>query len=80
MVHKVMHSLFNGIRLFGKNQNSEARVNSQVLKYENACGTPVRGHVMMITIYFMERDLHGAQSDEVTQVKIIHNSLSNDFI
>ena len=42
--------------------------------------TPVRDHVMLMTNYFTELELHGAQIDEVTQVGIILNSLSADFI
>ena len=43
-------------------------------------GTPVRDHVMMMTNYFTEAELHGAEIDQVTQVGIILNSLSPDFI
>ena len=43
-------------------------------------GTPVRDHVMKMTNYFTEAELHGALMDEVTQVGIILNSLSSDFI
>ena len=43
-------------------------------------GTPVRDHVVMMTNYFTEVELHGAEIDEVTQVGIILNSLSPDFI
>ena len=43
-------------------------------------GTPVRDHVMMMTNYFTEAELHGGNIDEVSQVGIILNSLSNDFI
>ena len=35
---------------------------------------------MLMTNYFTEAELHGAQIDEVTQVGIILNSLSTDFI
>ena len=43
-------------------------------------GTSVRDHVMMMTNYFTDAEFHGAQIDEVTQVGIILNSLSHDFI
>ena len=43
-------------------------------------GIPVRDHVMMITNYFTEAELHGAEIDQVMQVRIILNSLSLDFI
>ena len=52
-------------------------------KYSSAkmcSGTLVREHVMMMTNYFTNVELHGAQIDEVTQVGIILNSLSADFI
>ena len=43
-------------------------------------GTPVRDRVVKMTNYFTEAELHGALMDEVTQVGIILNSLSSDFI
>ena len=43
-------------------------------------GTSVRDHVMIMTNYFTDAKFHGAQIDEVTQVGIILNSLSHDFI
>ena len=43
-------------------------------------GTPVRDNVMKMTNYFTEAELHGAQMDEITQVGIILNSISSDFI
>ena len=52
-------------------------------KYSTAkmkSGTPVRDHVMMMTNYFTEAELHGGTIDEVSQVGMILNSLSNDFI
>ena len=42
--------------------------------------TLVRDHVMMMTNYITEAELHGAEIDQVTQVGIILNSLSLDFI
>ena len=42
--------------------------------------TTVRDHVMMITNYFTEAELHGAEINQVMQVGIILNSLSLDFI
>ena len=35
---------------------------------------------MMMTNYFTKAELHGAEIDQVTQVRIILNSLSPDFI
>ena len=43
-------------------------------------GTPVRDHIMMMTNYFTEAELYGAEIDQVTQVGIILNFLSPDFI
>ena len=42
-------------------------------------GTYVRDHVMMMTNYFTEAELHCTTIDEVTQVGIILNSLLPDF-
>ena len=63
-------------------QNEQARMEA-TRKYMNAKmspGTYVREHVMMMTNYFTEAELHGATIDEVTQVGIILNSLSPDFV
>ena len=52
-------------------------------KYSTAkmkSNTLVRDHVMMMTNYFTKAELHGGTSDEVSQVGMILNSLSNDFI
>ena len=43
-------------------------------------GTLVRDHVMMMTNYFTETKLRSAEIDQVTQVGIILNSMSSDFI
>ena len=51
-------------------------------KYSTAkmkSATPVRDHVMMLTNYFTEAELHGGTIDEVSQVGMILNSMSNDF-
>ena len=67
--------------MFGR-QSEQARI-ELTHKYSSAkmrAGTPVRDHVMLMTNYFTEAELHGAQIDEVTQVGIILNSLSADFI
>ena len=67
--------------MFGM-QNEQARMEA-TRKYMNAKmspGTYVRDHVMMMTNYFTEAELHGATIDEVTQVGIILNSLSPDFV
>ena len=67
--------------MFGM-QNKQARMEA-AHKYVNAkmsLGTYVRDHVMMMTNYFIEAELHSATIDEVTQVGIILNSLSPDFV
>ena len=67
--------------MFGK-QSEQARI-ELTRKYTSAkmkAGTSVRDHVMMMTNYFTDAEFHGAQIDEVTQVGIILNSLSHDFI
>ena len=67
--------------MFGM-QNEQARMEA-TRKYMNAKmspGTYVRDHVMMMTNYFIEAELHSATIDEVTQVGIILNSLSPDFV
>ena len=43
-------------------------------------GTLVRDHIMMMANYFTKAKLHGTEIDQVTQVGIILNSLSLDFI
>ena len=40
----------------------------------------MRDHVIMMTNYFTEAELHGTKIDQVTQVGIILNYLSPDFI
>ena len=65
-----------------RKQNEQARI-ELTQKYTSAKmrpGTSVRDHVMLMTNYFTEAELHGAQIDEVTQVGIILNSLYVDFI
>ena len=42
--------------------------------------TPIKDHVMMMMNYFTEAELHSTEIDQVTQVVIILNSLSPDFI
>ena len=67
--------------MFGK-QSEQARI-ELTRKYTSAkmkAGTSVRDHVMMMTNYFTDAEFHGAQIDEVTQMGIILNSLSHDFI
>ncbi|KAG6476507.1 hypothetical protein ZIOFF_066596 [Zingiber officinale] len=67
--------------MFG--QQSEQARHEATRKYTNArmiLGTHVRDHVMQMTNYFSEAKMHGAVIDEGTQVSIILNSLSSDFI
>ena len=42
--------------------------------------TPIRDHVIIMTNYFVEAELHDIDIDKVIQVKIILNFLSADFI
>ena len=68
-------------KMFGK-KSEQARI-GLTRKYTSTkmkAGTSVRDHVMMMTNYFTDAKFHGAQIDEVTQVGIILNSLSHDFI
>ena len=67
--------------MFGK-QSKQARFEA-TKKYTNARmvpGTHVCDHVMKMTNYFNEAKLHRTVIDEVTQVNIILNSLTSDFI
>ncbi|KAG6473764.1 hypothetical protein ZIOFF_067681 [Zingiber officinale] len=67
--------------MFG--QQSEQAHHEATRKYTNArmfLDTHVRDHVMQMTNYFSEAEMHGAVIDEGTQVSIILNSLSSDFI
>lgn len=68
-------------QMFGM-QSEQARIEltRKCTSTRMTAGTPVRDHVMKMTNYFTEAELHGAQMDEVTQVGIILNSLSSDFI
>ena len=53
--------------IFGK-QSEQARI-ELTHKYTSAnmkAGTSVRYHVMMMTNYFTEAELHGAEIDQVT--------------
>ena len=67
--------------MFG--QKNEQACIEIIRKYTTAkmkTRTPVRDHVMMMTNYFTEAELHGAEIDQVTQVGIILNFLSANFI
>ena len=67
--------------MFG--QNNEQVCIEITGKYTTArmkTGTPVKDHVMMMTNYFTEAELHRAEIDQVTQMGIILNSLSPNFI
>ena len=78
----------SAVEIFDSLQEVFRQMNEQTCieitrKYTTArmkTGTPVRDHVMMMTNYFTEVELHGAEIDQVTQVGIILNSLSPDFI
>ena len=67
--------------MFGR-QSEHAR-HEATRKYTNArmqSGTHVHDHVMKMSNYFSEAELHGAILDEPTQVSIILNSLSSEFL
>ncbi|KAG6526536.1 hypothetical protein ZIOFF_016526 [Zingiber officinale] len=67
--------------MFG--QQSEQARHEATRKYTNArmiLGTHVRDHVMQMTNYFSEAEMHGVVIDEGTQVSIILNSFPSDFI
>ena len=68
-------------QMFGM-QSEQARIEitRKCMSTRMIAGTPVRDHVMKMTNYFTEAELHGAQMDGITQVGIILNSLSSDFI
>ena len=63
-----------------KNEQACIEITGKYTTAKMKTGTPVRDHVMMMTNYFTEAELHGAEIDQVTQVGIILNSLSPDFI
>ena len=66
--------------MFGqKNEQVCIEITGKYTTARMKTGTPVRDHVMMMTNYFIEAELHGAEIDQVTQVGIILNSLSPDF-
>ena len=67
--------------MFGR-QSEHARHEVE-RKYTNArmkSGTHVHVHIMRMTNYFTEAELHGATLDEPIQSSIILNSLSNEFL
>ena len=67
--------------MFGqKNEQAYIEITGKYTTARIKTGTPVRDHVMMMTNYFTKAELHGAKMDQVTQVGIILNSLSPDFI
>ena len=75
---EVMDSLQEMLRRQSEHARHEA-----TRKYTNACmqsGTHVRDHVMRMTNYFTEAELHGATLDEPIQVSIILSSLPSEFL
>ena len=75
---EIMNSLQN---MFEK-QSVQSR-HEATRKYMNAKmskGTPVRDHVLNMASYINEAELHGAIIDERTQVSIILDSLTPDFL
>ena len=63
-----------------KNEQTYIEITRKYTTARMKTGTPVRDHVMMMTNYFTKAKLHGAEIDQVTQVGIILNSISPDFI
>ena len=67
--------------MFGqKNEQACIEITGKYTTARMKTGTPVTDHVMMMTNYFTEAELHRAKIGQVTQVGIILNSLSLDFI
>ena len=61
--------------MFGqKNEQACTEITEKYTTMRMKTRTPVRDYVMMMTNYFIEAKLHGAEIDQVTQVGIILNS------
>ena len=53
--------------MFGqKNEQACIEITGKYTTAKMKTGTPVRDHVMMMTNYFTEAELHGAEIDQVT--------------
>ena len=53
--------------MFGqKNEQDCIEITGKYTTARMKTGTPVRDHVMMMTNYFTEAELHGAEIDQVT--------------
>ena len=78
MVVKILDSLQEIFEQ--KNEQACIEITGKYTTTRMKNGTPVRNHVMMMTNYFTEAKLHGAKINQVTQIRIILNSLSPDFI
>ena len=63
-----------------KNEQACIEITGKYTTVRMKTRTLVRDHVMMMTNYFTEAELHGAEIDQVTQVGIILNFLSSGFI
>ena len=67
--------------IFGqKNEKACIEITDKYTTTRMKSGTLVRDNIIMMTNYFTESKLHGVEIDQVTQVGIILNSLSPDFI
>ena len=67
--------------IFGqKNEPASIEIIYKYITARMKSRIPVRDHIMMMTNYFSEAELHGAEIDQVMQVEIILNYLSPDFI
>ena len=63
-----------------KNEQACIEITGKYTTARMKTGKPMRDHVMMMTNYFTEAEVYWAEIDQVTQVRIILNSLSPDFI
>ena len=64
----------------GNNPDSRPEATRKYMNAKMSKGTPVRDHVLNMANYINEAELHGAIIDERTQVSIILDSLTSDFL
>ena len=74
---EIMDSLQN---MFGKQSEQSCHEATRNMNAKMSKGTPVRDHVLNMANYINEAELHGAIIDERTQVSIILDSLTPDFL
>ena len=76
--YEIMESLQ---AMFGQQSDqSQHDTIKKAMKAKMERGTPVRDHVLNMINYFGEAEVHGATIDDRTQVSIILESLSLDFL